>query len=97
VESVPVVVANATNIAGVAARTADRLRTLGYVDPVAADAAADRIDTVIYYIDGRHGEAVRLARQLDLDRQRVHARPGAALTVNDDAGELWLLVGEDWL
>jgi hypothetical protein len=93
--NVRIVVANAANIAGLAARTADALRQLGYVNLVATDALGDRFDSVIYYVDGRYDEAMRLAAQLGLDPQRVHIRPGVTLTVNDDTSDIWLVLGQD--
>ena len=90
-----VVVANAANIAGLASRTVDTLRQLGYVNVVATDSIADRFDSVIYYVDGRYDEAMRLAGQLGLDSQRVHIRPGVSLTVNDDTSDIWLILGQD--
>ena len=93
--SVRIVVANGTNVARLAARTVEGLRQFGYTDLVATDAVADRADTVIYYVDGRHREAQRLAQQLALDPQRVHPRPALDLTVTGEASDIWLIIGQD--
>jgi hypothetical protein len=93
--SVRIVVANATNVARLAARTVEGLRRYGYTDLVATDAVADRPDTVIYYVDGRHREALRLAAQLGLDATRVHPRPALDLTVTGEASDVWLVIGSD--
>ena len=90
-----IVVANATNVARLAARTVEGLRQFGYTDLVATDAVADRADTVIYYVDGRHREAQRLAQQLGLDPQGVHPRPALDLTVTGEAGDIWLVIGQN--
>ena len=94
--SLRVVVANATGRAGLAARTVESLRQYGYTDMLATDAVTDRADTVVYYVDGRHDEAVRLAAQIALDPARVHVRPSLSLTVTGEESELWLIVGADW-
>jgi hypothetical protein len=89
------VVANATSVARLAARTVEGLRRYGYIDLVATDAISKRPDTVIYYIDGRHREALRLATQLGLDPTRVRPRPALDLTVSGAAGDVWLVIGTD--
>jgi hypothetical protein len=97
---VRVVVANATNIEGHAGRSAARLRQLGYSNVTAVDAAADRLDTVVFYVPGRRGEAMRMAQQLGYAPQRVRLRPDVSLTLAGEDGEnseLWLIVGTDSL
>ena len=92
-----VVVVNATNVSGVAARTAEQLRGFGYTDVVATDAVVDRPDSMIVYVDGRSGEALRLAVQLGLDPGRVQPRQVGPLTVEQEDGDIWVLMGGDRL
>jgi len=97
---VRVVVANATAMEGHAGRSAARLRRLGYSNVTAVDAAADRTDTVIFFVNGRRREALRLAQQLGYSPNRVQPRPNASLTLAGEDGEnseLWLIVGQDSL
>lgn len=89
------VVANATDEPGLAARTLAVLRTLGYSDSVPTDAVTPRTDTVIVHVDGRSGEAMRLATQLGLDPSNVRPRRSERLTVAQDDADLWLLLGAD--
>ena len=94
--SVRVVVADATNVSGLAARTAEQLRGFGYVDVVAADAVVDRPDSTIVYVDGRSGEALRLAVQLGLDPGGVQPRQLGPLTVErrtGRSGSSWEAIG----
>ena len=63
---IPVAAANGANVAGAAARIADRLETVGYADVLALD-GTDVIEfTVVYYADGFDEAALQLAEELDL-------------------------------
>lgn len=89
------VVANATDSPGLAARTIADLRAIGYADSVPTDALDSRRETVIFFVEGRAGEAQRLAAQLSLDASRVQPRGTDQLTYADANGEIWLLLGAD--
>jgi hypothetical protein len=92
------VVANATDAPGLAARTVALLRAMGYADSVPTDAVTTRPDTIVVHVDGRWGEATRLAAQLGLAPTQVLPRPAEPLTiVDDDEGDadLWVLLGAD--
>lgn len=93
--SVRLVVANATDAPGLAARTVAVLRTMGYSDAVPTDAVTSRLDTVIVHVDGRGGEASRLATQLGVEPSQVRLRQAERLTVSEDDADLWVLLGAD--
>jgi LytR cell envelope-related transcriptional attenuator len=95
VSDVRLIVANATNIEGLADRTIDELRPLGYVDLVAVDVAADRADTLIVYSAGRRGEALRLATQIGVEPASVVSREATGVEVRGRKGDVWLFVGRD--
>jgi hypothetical protein len=90
------IVANATDTAGLAARTLAELRTLGYSDASPTDAVTARRDTIIVHVDGRSAEALRLAGQIGVDPTQVQPRRSGRLTVApEDDADLWLLPGAD--
>jgi len=61
-----VVAANGTNVGGTASRMAARLEGIGYVDVLPRDGTIVEEFTVVYFVDGFDGEALRLAADLDL-------------------------------
>ena len=66
-----VVVANAGDSGGLAARGADALAALGYVFVVTADAAGTRETSAVLYAAGFQREAARLAADLGLPADAV--------------------------
>jgi len=66
-----VTAANGANVAGTAARSAEFLESIGYVDVVPRDGTAVENVTVIYFADGFQREADRLAADWDLLPQFV--------------------------
>ena len=61
-----VVVANGAGAAGLAARTTETLRAIGYVDAVATDGTETVDATTVYFDNGLEREAARLAVDLGL-------------------------------
>jgi hypothetical protein len=94
---VRLIVANATNVDGVANQTRDDVLRLGYASAIIDDALIDRADTVVYYAAGRRPEADHLAGQLGLGPDRVQPRQPGAITVGNQDAELWLVIGADRL
>jgi hypothetical protein len=94
---VRLIVANATNVDGMANQTRDDLLRLGYASAIIDDALVDRADTVIYFAAGRRPEAERLAGQLGIGPDRVQPRQPGAITVGNQDAELWLVIGADRL
>lgn len=92
---VAVVVANGSGRAGVATSVVDELRTRGYTDVVAADAREPRASTEVYFTSGFDREAHALAATIGLDRSLVLPRPDDQITVGDEPGQLWLVLGSD--
>jgi hypothetical protein len=90
-----IVVANAGPADRLAARTAETLRTFGYVDIAVTTATTRRPTTAVLFVPGREGEARVLAAQLGVAEDAVQPRPDGQLTVNDAQGDVWVLVGAD--
>ena len=93
--SVRVVVANASDASGIASRTADEFRGLGYSTVSATNAASVRPDTVVVFAPGFEAEAARLASQLQVPPEQITAQTDGPLTINDTPGDLWVLLGFD--
>jgi hypothetical protein len=97
IETLRVVVANAGWADLLAARTADLLRSLGYNDVIATTGLERRLLSDVLYATGREVEAQRLANQLGIPATRVQPHPGVAVSVGNEQGDVWLLVGNDRL
>ncbi len=69
--------------------------TLGYTQTVVTTANVRRALTAVYFASDREQEAVVLASALGVAGSRVQPFSGAALTVDDARGDLWLIVGND--
>ncbi len=90
-----IVVANAARRPGVATAVAERLRGSGYTDVVAADALDEFAETVVYHSAGDEVAAQAVASALGLAATVVQARPEGALTVGDEPGTVWVMLGRD--
>jgi hypothetical protein len=90
-----VLVANAGGAPGVASRTAQELRVLGYATVSATNAAQTRPDTVVVYASDRAAEAGRLATQLGLSPQQIAPQSGERLTTSGAPADLIVLLGSD--
>ena len=93
--SLRVVVANASDASGIASRTADELRGLGYTTVSATNAASVRPNTIVVFAPGFEAEAARLASQLQVPPEQINAQPAGPITINDTPGDLWVLLGLD--
>ena len=91
--SVRVVVANAAGTNGLAARFAELVRGLGYVDVQRATATENRPASIVYWSPGREGEARRLAEQLGI--AAAQPVPSDAIVVGNSTGDVWALIGAD--
>lgn len=88
-------VANATDEGGVAGRTVDELRPLGYEDLTAVDSAPPRPLTQVFHAPGLEAEAARLAEDAGLDPTAVLPLAEAPATTGTREFELLLVVGLD--
>jgi hypothetical protein len=93
--SLRVLVANAGGAPGVASRTAQELRALGYTMVSATNATRVRPDTIIVHATGREAEAGRLAAQLGLSPQQIAPQSGERLTTSGSPADLVVLLGSD--
>jgi hypothetical protein len=89
------VVANAGGAPGVASRTAQELRALGYPTVSATNATLTRPDTVVVHAPGREAEAGRLAAQLGLSPQQIAPQTAERLTTSGAPADLLVLLGAD--
>ena len=94
--TVLVVVGNAGPADRLASRMVEILATYGYVNAMAATATQRRLSTEIYFAPGRDQEASHLAGTLGIPDEQVVPYPGTPITVGNEVGDLWLLVGNDW-
>ena len=94
--TVLVVVGNAGPADRLASRMVEILATYGYVNTMAATATQRRLSTEIYFAPGRDQEASHLAGTLGIPDEQVVPYPGTPITVGNEVGDLWLLVGNDW-
>ena len=93
--AVRVVVANAGGANDLAARFAETVRRLGYVEVTAANASDRRGTSVVYWAPEREGEARRLAEQLGI--RPVEGRPGGEITLGGQDADVWVVLGGDQL
>ena len=95
-ESVVVVVANASDTFGLATESSERVRELGYVFVIRTDGLRELSETALYFVEGFENEAYRLARQLGMPSRLVEPRPEGALVEGNAPAELLLMLGNDW-
>lgn len=90
-------VANGTNRAGLARRTADQLRLLGYELIVADDADRNFALSVVYADSVNRAAALRVAEDLGIPAAFV-LTPGVEPVTNNDArGDVVVALGDDQL
>jgi hypothetical protein len=92
---VRVLVVNSTDRAGLASRTGDELKLIGYQDVAVADLAREFGFTVIYSDDAHVGVAMRLAQDLDEGEDRVLPYPDEPITLDDSRGDIIVVLGTD--
>jgi hypothetical protein len=66
-----VVVANGSNIKGLAGQTADQLKAAGYTATTATDATQDVTTSQVYFVEGNEGDAQAVATAIGLPAARV--------------------------
>lgn len=97
IESISVVVVNATDFPGLAADTRDALRGLGYGDVEATDAIDNVQSSIVYYRLGRAAEARRLTDEIGIGADDVAPQPDDQLAVDGLTGDIVVLLGTDRL
>jgi len=91
-----VIVANGTDLTGIAGETAIALVNAGYTKSVAVDALSLTASTVVYYRPGFNEAAVSVAAELELSDSRVQALPADAVTGQDQLGDVIVVIGTDF-
>lgn len=97
-EDVAVVVANGADVGGLATRTANDLRDLGYEDVTPTDGEESTDETVVYFDDGFEGAAERMVADLGIEPGLGAIQPIiVAPPISDDVDPIDLLVylGQD--
>jgi hypothetical protein len=87
--------ANGSGLQGSAARVADFLETLGYVDVTRYDGTEVVDLTIVYYADGFEEAAVRMAEDLDLLPEFIAPIAEAPPVLNIGLAQLLVYVGLD--
>jgi LytR cell envelope-related transcriptional attenuator len=88
-----VVIGNAGPADLLATRTAPVLRRLGYRDLVITTAIKPWAVTTVLFAPGWKREARTLAAQLAVGEGEVQPRPAGSITVGNERGDIWVLVG----
>lgn len=91
-----VVVANGTDIAGIASATADALVAAGFSETRAVDSTAAIAVTVVFARRGFEAAALAVAAELGLDATAVLALPNTPVTTDDAAADVIVAIGDDF-
>ncbi len=94
---VRLVVANGDGRFNLATANANRLRAAGYTQIDEADVASDDDPTVIFYRPGFEEEAARVGGDLGIPAATTTPLPDVPVTVNDELGDLIIVLGTDAL
>ena len=94
---VRLVVANGDGRFNLATANANRLRAAGYTQIDEADVASDDDPTVIFYRPGFEEEAARVGGDLGIPAATTTPLPEVPVTVNDELGDLIIVLGTDAL
>lgn len=89
-----IVVANASNISGVASREVGKLAIAGFTNAVPTDALNSPV-THLYAREGFESTAEAVAQALELGPLVVEPFPTGAVTPLDDEADVLVLVGDD--
>jgi hypothetical protein len=93
--SVPVLVANATNVSGAAGDVSNQLQAVGWSMLPAVNASARVPSSKVYYVAGREQEAASVASTLHLPSSAVAPYTTAAPISSIGTAEVVVVVGPD--
>ena len=73
-----IIVANGSNISGLAGRTKDQLAAASYTAVIATDATADAATSIVFYVAGYEADATAVAAALGMPPERLSPMPDPA-------------------
>jgi hypothetical protein len=91
-QSVKVVVANGSDVSGLAAKTAEFLAQTGYTSTVVTDSESQVSATVVYFAPGFESSAQAIARDLGLPETQVQALPPGAKLAGEQPTDAGVIV-----